>query len=75
MIFSATVPHFIQKIASQSMDNPVMIDLVGDSENQLPDQLRNVLTLASDFKQRVAHIENFVKENGDKKMLIFTETK
>ena len=36
MIFSATVPHFIQNIAKESMNNPVMIDLVGDDSNQLP---------------------------------------
>jgi superfamily II DNA/RNA helicase len=36
MIFSATVPSFIQQIAKESMQNPVMIDLVGDDETQLP---------------------------------------
>ena len=36
MIFSATVPHFIQNIAKESMDEPVMVDLVGDDEAQLP---------------------------------------
>ena len=41
MIFSATVPKFIQNIAQESMSDPVMIDLVGDDENQLPDQLKN----------------------------------
>ena len=30
MIFSATVPNFIQKIARDSMEKPIMIDLVGD---------------------------------------------
>jgi len=33
MIFSATVPNFIAKIASESMDKPVMIDLVGEDTN------------------------------------------
>jgi len=33
MIFSATVPSFIKKIAMESMDDPVMIDLVGDTTN------------------------------------------
>ena len=33
MIFSATVPGFIQNIAKESMENPVMIDLVGENEN------------------------------------------
>lgn len=52
MIFSATVPKFIQNIAVNSMSNPVMIDLVGDSENQLPDQLRSmaVVTKTLDTK-------------------------
>jgi superfamily II DNA/RNA helicase len=33
MIFSATVPSFIHNIAKESMDKPVLIDLVGDDEN------------------------------------------
>jgi superfamily II DNA/RNA helicase len=33
MIFSATVPNFIQEIAKESMDRPVMLDLVGEDEN------------------------------------------
>jgi superfamily II DNA/RNA helicase len=33
MIFSATVPPFIQNIAKESMNDPVMIDLVGDGTN------------------------------------------
>lgn len=32
MIFSATVPNFIQKIARESMESPIMIDLVGNDE-------------------------------------------
>jgi superfamily II DNA/RNA helicase len=30
MIFSATVPPFIQNLARDSMNDPIMIDLVGD---------------------------------------------
>jgi superfamily II DNA/RNA helicase len=33
MIFSATVPTFIQNIARESMQSPLMIDLVGEDEN------------------------------------------
>jgi superfamily II DNA/RNA helicase len=29
MIFSATVPQFIQKIAIETFSNPILIDLVG----------------------------------------------
>ena len=31
MIFSATVPTFIQNIAAESMESPIMVDLVGDT--------------------------------------------
>ena len=57
------------------MENPIMIDLVGDSQNQLPDKLSNVAVLAENFDQQIAHIQAFVGENPDKKILIFTEKK
>lgn len=50
MIFSATVPRFIQDIAQESMTDPVMIDLVGDNENQLPDQLKNKAVITQNFQ-------------------------
>lgn len=75
MIFSATVPKFIQKIAEQSMTNPVMIDLVGDQENQLPDTLRSVAVLANSHESKMEQIKQFVLANKQKKILIFTETK
>lgn len=33
MVFSATVPDFIQGLATKYMKDPLMIDLVGDKEN------------------------------------------
>lgn len=33
MIFSATVPLYIQKIAVESFKNPVLLDLVGTEES------------------------------------------
>lgn len=56
MIFSATVPSFIQNIAQESMDDPVMIDLVGDGSNQLPAQLRTKAIIAGNLDNKVAHI-------------------
>lgn len=60
MIFSATVPNFIQKIARDSMESPIMIDLVGDDQAQLPSTLRNMITLAGNQEARMSHIHNFV---------------
>ena len=56
MIFSATVPPFIQNIAKECMENPVMIDLVGDDSNQLPDTIRNKAIITSDFDNKLAHV-------------------
>lgn len=33
MVFSATVPGFIQELAAKKFNNPVLIDLVGDDTN------------------------------------------
>lgn len=75
MIFSATVPKFIQNMAAQSMTNPVLIDLVGDDENQLPAQLRTKAIITSSFENKVAHIHQYLTQNQDKKIIIFCETK
>jgi superfamily II DNA/RNA helicase len=75
MIFSATVPSFIQNIASESMENPVMIDLVGDDAMQLPDKLRTKAIISCNQQNKIAHIQNFVESNRDKKIIIFCETK
>ena len=60
MIFSATVPSFIQNIAAESMENPVMVDLVGDSSAQLPAQLKNKAIITNSFPNKIAHIKKFV---------------
>ena len=75
MIFSATIPDFIQGIVKKTLKKPVMIDLVGDSENQLPEELETKAIIASDFGSKVAVIKQFVDANPDKKIMIFVETK
>ena len=75
MIFSATVPPYIQKIAQESMENPVMIDLVGEGKNQLPSTLRTKAIITSNFDNKIAHVQRFVSENRDKKIIIFCERK
>ena len=52
-----------------------MVDLVGDDSNQLPATIRNKAIITTDFDNKLAHIQRFVQENRDKKILIFTETK
>ena len=42
------------------MQNPVMIDLVGDDNTQLPVQLKNKAIITSDTDNKIAHIQRFV---------------
>ncbi|CDW89731.1 dead-box atp-dependent rna helicase 53-like [Stylonychia lemnae] len=75
MIFSATVPAFIQELAKKKFDNPILLDLVGNDTNQVPERIQNIGIMISDQKQRAKHIQRFIEENRDKKIIIFTETK
>jgi ATP-dependent RNA helicase RhlE len=75
MIFSATVPGFIQELAVKKFDNPILIDLVGDDTNQVPERIENKAVLIADTNMRSKHIQTYIEENRDKKIIIFTETK
>ncbi len=45
MIFSATVPAFIQELALKKFDDPILIDLVGNDTNQVPERIINKAVL------------------------------
>jgi superfamily II DNA/RNA helicase len=45
MIFSATVPKEIQEIAKGYMQDPIMIDMVGDDNIQIPTTIKNDLII------------------------------
>ena len=75
MIFSATVPAYIQEIARKYMKNPIMLDLVGKDEMQLPDTISNQIVLCKDFPAKQTFVKNFVTANRNLKILIFCETK
>jgi superfamily II DNA/RNA helicase len=57
------------------MTNPVMIDLVGEDENQLPDTLKTKAIITTGFENKLAHIQQYVSDNRDKKIIIFSELK
>ena len=75
MIFSATVPQYIQDIAKDKMESPLLIDLVGTDTNQIPDTIQNNIVLVSDNNQKDNQLAKFISNNRDKKIMIFTETK
>lgn len=72
MIFSATIPAYIQKIAKGQMKDPIMVDLVGDDQTQLPDTIKTELVLTNNWSHTVSQIKKFVTNNQDLKILIFS---
>ena len=75
MIFSATVPPFIQDLASQKMKDPIVLDLVGDDTNQIPERIINKAIICKSHQDKMKHVQSYIEGNRDKKILIFTETK
>nr|CAB3451912.1 unnamed protein product [Digitaria exilis] len=47
MLFSATMPSWIRKISNKYLKDPVIIDLVGDSDQKLPEGI-SLYSIASD---------------------------
>jgi ATP-dependent RNA helicase RhlE len=56
MIFSATVPAFIQELATKRLKDPVLIDLVGNDTNQVPERIINKAILIKGEEQMFKHI-------------------
>ena len=75
MIFSATVPSYIQEIARNYMRSPILLDLVGKNTEQMPDTISNELVLCKDFASKQFFIRKFIMANRHLKILIFCETK
>lgn len=75
MIFSATVPLWIQKMAVQAFKNPVLLDLVGTEDSQIPQTIKHRIVLSEDENQRASLVYEFVKANPELKVLVFSETK
>ena len=63
MIFSATVPKYIQEIAREYMKDPLMIDLVGEDTTQMPDTISNEIVLCQNRKAKLQNIRKFVNRN------------
>ena len=71
MIFSATVPKYIQDIAKKYMRKPIMLDLVGKDSVQMPDTISNEIVLCKDFSAKQSFIKRFIEANRNLKILIF----
>lgn len=75
MLFSATMPAWVQKLARKHLDKPMTIDLVGDSDEKLAEgiKLYAVATTATSKRSILGDLIMVYAKGG--KTIVFTQTK
>ncbi|XP_020886695.1 DEAD-box ATP-dependent RNA helicase 53 [Arabidopsis lyrata subsp. lyrata] len=75
MMFSATMPSWIRSLTKKYLNNPLTIDLVGDSDQKLADGITTYSILADSYG-RASIIGPLVTEHAKGgKCIVFTQTK
>ncbi|XP_009789500.1 DEAD-box ATP-dependent RNA helicase 3, chloroplastic [Nicotiana tabacum] len=75
MLFSATMPGWVKKLARKYLNNPLTIDLVGDQEEKLAEgiKLYALLTTATSKRTILSDLVTVYAKGG--KTIVFTQTK
>ncbi|KAG8363992.1 hypothetical protein BUALT_Bualt19G0080000 [Buddleja alternifolia] len=75
MLFSATMPGWVKKLAKKHLDNPLTIDLVGDNEEKLAEgiKLYAIQTNATSKQSLLSDLVTVYAKGG--KTIVFTQTK
>ncbi|GFY89227.1 DEAD box RNA helicase [Actinidia rufa] len=75
MLFSATMPGWVKKLARKYLDNPLTIDLVGDQEEKLAEgiKLYAIPTTANSKRHILSDLVTVYAKGG--KTIVFTQTK
>ncbi|KAL2477795.1 DEAD-box ATP-dependent RNA helicase 3 [Forsythia ovata] len=75
MLFSATMPGWVKKLARKYLDNPMTIDLVGDQEEKLAEgiKLYAISTPATSKRTILSDLVTVYAKGG--KAIVFTRTK
>lgn len=75
MLFSATMPAWVQKLARKYLDKPMTIDLVGDSDEKLAEGIKlYAVTTSTTSKRSILGDLIMVYAKGGK-TIVFTQTK
>ncbi|XP_021281532.1 DEAD-box ATP-dependent RNA helicase 3, chloroplastic [Herrania umbratica] len=75
MLFSATMPSWVKKLARKYLDNPLNIDLVGDQDEKLAEGIKlYAISTTSTSKQTILSDLITVYAKGGK-TIVFTQTK
>ncbi|KAK6139514.1 hypothetical protein DH2020_026745 [Rehmannia glutinosa] len=75
MLFSATMPGWVKKLARKHLNNPLTIDLVGDREEKLAEgiKLYAIPTTATSKRTILGDLVTVYAKGG--KAIVFTQTK
>ncbi|XP_057956639.1 DEAD-box ATP-dependent RNA helicase 53, mitochondrial-like [Malania oleifera] len=75
MMFSATMPNWIKNLSMRYLKNPLMIDLVGDSDQKLAEGI-SLYSIASNMHGKASIIVPLINEHAKGgKCIVFTQTK
>ncbi|TKY46711.1 DEAD-box ATP-dependent RNA helicase 53 [Spatholobus suberectus] len=75
LMFSATMPSWIKNITRNYLNNPLTIDLVGDSDQKLADGI-SLYSIVSDAYTRAGILAPLITEHANGgKCIVFTQTK
>ncbi|KAJ4977012.1 hypothetical protein NE237_002118 [Protea cynaroides] len=75
MMFSATMPTWIRKLTQKYLNNPLTVDLVGDSDQKLAEGI-TLYSIASDMYGKASIIGPLITEHAKGgKCIVFTQTK
>ncbi|RDX92091.1 DEAD-box ATP-dependent RNA helicase 53, mitochondrial, partial [Mucuna pruriens] len=75
LMFSATMPSWIRNLTRNYLNNPLTIDLVGDSDQKLADGI-SLFSIASDAYTKAGLLAPLITEHANGgKCIVFTQTK
>ncbi|XP_010546798.1 PREDICTED: DEAD-box ATP-dependent RNA helicase 3, chloroplastic [Tarenaya hassleriana] len=75
MLFSATMPSWVKKLARKYLDNPLNIDLVGDREEKLAEGIKLYAIPATSTSKRTILSDLITVYAKGGKTIVFTQTK
>ncbi|CAI8615297.1 unnamed protein product [Vicia faba] len=75
MLFSATMPNWVKKLARKYLDNPLTIDLVGDEEEKLAEGIKLYAISATATSKRTILSDLITVYAKGGKTIVFTQTK
>ncbi|KAF8099361.1 hypothetical protein N665_0245s0039 [Sinapis alba] len=75
MLFSATMPTWVKKLARKYLDNPLNIDLVGDKDEKLAEGIKLYAISATSTSKRTILSDLITVYAKGGKTIVFTQTK